>query len=48
MRNYIIDEGRPLGVGLQELAPNRFQLLWPKAMVVSVEEKAWHKIKSGV
>ena len=48
IRNYIVDEGRPLGVGLQESASNRFQLLWPKVMVVSVGEKAWHKIKSGV
>ena len=40
MRNYIIDEGWPLGVGLQKLASNRLQLLWSKAMVVSMEEKA--------
>jgi hypothetical protein len=33
------DEGGPLGVGLQEQAPNRLKLLWSKAMVVSVEEK---------
>ena len=39
MRNYIIDEGRPLGAGLQKLASNRLQLLWSKAMVVSVEGK---------
>ena len=33
------DEGRPLGVGLQEQAPKHLKLLWSKAMVVSVEEK---------
>ena len=33
------DEGRPLGVGLQEQAPKHLKLLWPKAVVVSVEEK---------
>jgi len=30
---------RPLGVGLQEQAPNHLKLLWLRAMVVSVEEK---------
>lgn len=30
------DEGRPLGAGLQEQASNHRQLLWSKAMVVSV------------
>jgi hypothetical protein len=34
------DEGRPLEVGLQEQASNRLKLLWSKAMVVSVKEKA--------
>ena len=29
----------PLGVGLQEQASKHLKLLWPKAMVVSVEEK---------
>ncbi len=33
------DEGRPLGVGLQEQASKHLKLLWSKAMVVSVEEK---------
>ena len=33
------DEGRPLGIGLQEQAPKHPKLLWSKAMVVSVEEK---------
>jgi len=33
------DEGRSLGVGLQEQASKHLKLLWSKAMVVSVEEK---------
>jgi len=33
------DEGRPLGTGLQEQAPNHLRLLWSKAMVVSAEGK---------
>ena len=48
MRNCTEDEGRPLGAGLQEQASNRLKLLWSKAMVVSVKEKAWHRIVSGV
>ncbi|MBW2450659.1 MAG: hypothetical protein JRE92_09590 [Deltaproteobacteria bacterium] len=47
MRNCTEDEGGPLGVGLQEQASNRLKLLWPKVMVVSVEEKAWQKTVSG-
>ena len=39
MRNCTEDEGRSLGVGLQEQAPKHLKLLWSKAMVVSVEEK---------
>ena len=31
---------RPLGAGLQELASNRLKLLWLRARVVSVKEKA--------
>jgi len=34
------DEGRPLGVAMQVEAPNHLKLLWSKAMVVSVKEKA--------
>jgi putative transposase len=34
------DEGRPLGAGLQEQAPNRLKLQALRAFVVSVEEKA--------
>ncbi len=37
-----------LGVGLQEQASNHLKLLWSKAMVVSVEEKAWQKTVSGM
>jgi len=40
VRNCTKDEGEPLGVGLQERASNHFELLWSKAMVVSVEEKS--------
>ena len=47
MRNCTEDEGRPLGTGLQEQASNHLKLLWPKVMVVSVEEKAWQKTVSG-
>jgi putative transposase len=36
------DEGRPLGAGLQEQAPNRLKLQRSRAAVVSVEEKAGH------
>jgi len=42
------DEGGPLGAGLQEQASNHLKLLWSKALVVSVEEKAWHKTVSGM
>ena len=48
MRNCTEDEGRPLGAGLQEQASNRLKLLWSKAMVVSVKEKAWQKTVSGM
>ena len=37
----------PLGAALQEEAPNHLKLLWSKAMVVSVKEKARHKTVSG-
>jgi hypothetical protein len=43
VRNCTRDEGGPLGAGLQEQASNYLKLLWSKALVVSVEEKAWHK-----
>jgi len=34
------DEGRPLGAAIQVEASNHRKLLWTKAMVVSVTEKA--------
>jgi len=34
------DEGRPLGAGLREQAPNHLKLHWSRAIVVSVKEKA--------
>ena len=34
------DEGRPLEAAIQVEASNHRKLLWPKAMVVSVTEKA--------
>jgi hypothetical protein len=37
----------PLGAGLQEQASNHLKLLWPKAMVVSVEEKSRQRIVAG-
>src|SRR5215471_7989959 len=39
VRNCLTDEGRPLGVGLQEQAPNHLRRLWPKATVVNTEGK---------
>ena len=39
VRNCLTDEGRPLGIGLQERVPNHLRRLWPKAMVVSAEGK---------
>jgi len=46
-RNRAEDEGGPLGAGLQEQASNHLKLLWPEAVVVSVEEKSRHKIAAG-
>lgn len=34
------DEGRPLEAAIQVEASNHLKLLWSKAMVVSVKEKA--------
>ena len=34
------DEGRPFGAAMQVEASNHLKLLWSKAMVVSVKEKA--------
>ena len=38
------DEGRPLGVGLQEQTPNHLRRLWPKAKVVNAEGKGLVKL----
>lgn len=38
------DEGRPLEVGLQDLASNHHELLWSKVMVVSVVGKGTIKV----
>jgi hypothetical protein len=38
------DGGRSSGVDMQVKVPNRLKLLWSKAMVVSVEEKAGHDL----
>ena len=39
-RSCVRDEGRPLAAGLQDQAANRLELLWLRARVVSVKEKA--------
>jgi len=46
-RSYTGDEGRPLGVGLQEQAPNRLKLHGSRALVVSVEGKGMAMTMSG-
>jgi hypothetical protein len=38
--NCARDEGGPLGAAMQVEASNHRKRLWPKAMVVSVTEKA--------
>jgi len=45
--NCLIDEGRPLGTGLQEQVPNHLRWLWSKAMVVSTEGKGLERTRSG-
>jgi hypothetical protein len=48
LRNYVVDEGRPLGVVLQEKTPNHLPPLRAKAVVVSSEGKKARKyIGSG-
>ena len=47
VRNCFTDEGRPLGIGLQEQVPNHLRRLWPKAMVVSTEGKGPERTGSG-
>jgi hypothetical protein len=46
--NCFIDEGRPLGTGLQEQVPNHLWRLRSKAVVVSAEGKGLGRTKSGV
>ena len=46
-RSYTGDEGRPLGAGFQERAPNRPKLQGSKALVVSVEGKGMAATVSG-
>ena len=48
VRNCARDEGRSLGVGLQEQAPNHLKLRWLRARVVSVKDKSRHKIAAGM
>ena len=47
MRNCLADEGRPLGIGLQEQIPNHLRRLWSKAMVVNAEGKGLEITRSG-
>jgi hypothetical protein len=47
-RNCFSDEGRPLGIGLQERIPNHLRRLWSKAMVVSAKAKGPGTTGSGV
>jgi hypothetical protein len=42
LRNSTRDEGGPFGFDDQESIPSHRKLLWSKAMVVSVAEKAGH------
>jgi hypothetical protein len=41
------DEGRPLGIGLQELISNHLKLHWSRAIAVSVEGKGGALTLSG-
>ena len=47
MCNCLIDEGRPLGTGLQEQVPNHLRRLWPKDKVVNAEGKGLEFTGSG-
>src|SRR5262245_46076316 len=47
VHNYSTDEGRPLGTGLQEQAPNHLRRLCPKGKVVNAEEKGLEYTGSG-
>ena len=44
-RCFIKDEGRPLGVGLQEQASNRHELHWSRAIVVNVDGKGGARLR---
>jgi hypothetical protein len=48
VRNCLTDEGRPLGIGLQERISNHLRRLWTKAMVVSAEGKGPAMTGSGI
>jgi hypothetical protein len=45
--NCLIDEGRPLGTGLQGQVSNHLRRLWSKVMVVSTEGKGLARTRSG-
>jgi hypothetical protein len=45
--NCFIDEGGPLGTGLQEQVPNHLWRLRSKAVVVSAEGKGLGRTRSG-
>ena len=45
LANYIGDEGRPLGVGLQDQAPNHLELHRLRVGVVSVEAKVAARLR---
>jgi putative transposase len=44
-RCFTKDEGRPLGVGLQEQASNRHELHWLRAIVVNVDGKGGARLR---
>jgi hypothetical protein len=46
-RNCLTDEGRPLGIGLQEQVPNHLRRPWSKARVVNAEGKGLARTRSG-
>jgi hypothetical protein len=46
-RNCLTDEGRPLGIGLQEQVPNHLRRLWTKSKVVNAEGKGLARTRSG-
>jgi hypothetical protein len=47
VRNCSTDEGRPLGIGLQEQVPNHLWRLWPKTRVVNAKGKGPEFTGSG-